>query len=178
MDKLAALAQQNGFTRWAPLNMDAVVPLQEVRDMCAADRCGCWGTNWACPPNCGSLDAITRRLKKYHSGLLVQTTQTLEDEFDIDGINALSDRHLWQFQSFARQARLLHPDCLPLSAGPCLICRQCTCPGRPCRYPNKRISSMEAYGLFVSDVCLRSGLGYNYGEKTLTYTSCVLLTEE
>ena len=33
---------------------------------------------------------------------------------------------------------------------------------------------MEAYGLFVSDICTRSGLNYNYGPNTLTYTSCVL----
>ena len=33
---------------------------------------------------------------------------------------------------------------------------------------------MEAYGLLVSDVCRRSGLGYYYGTGTMTYTSCVL----
>ena len=34
---------------------------------------------------------------------------------------------------------------------------------------------MEAYGLFVSDVCVRSNLAYNYGPRTLTYT-CLLYT--
>ena len=36
------------------------------------------------------------------------------------------------------------------------------------------MASMEAYGLLVSDVCRRSGLGYYYGTGTMTYTSCVL----
>ena len=49
---------------------------------------------------------------------------------------------------------------------------------RPCRYPTKRLSSMEAYGLLVSDVCTRSGLAYNYGARTMTYTSCVLYNKE
>ena len=178
MNELATLAQQVGFTRSAPLNMDAVVPMAEVREMCAADRCGCWGKNWACPPGCGSLEHITRQLASYHSGLLVQTTGALEDDFDAVGMEELSEQHRVNFMTFARQVRLLRPDCLPLTAGPCLVCRQCAYPQRPCRYPAKRMSSMEAYGLLVSDVCLRSGLGYNYGPKTLTYTSCVLFTEE
>lgn len=74
--------------------------------------------------------------------------------------------------------RLLCARTLPLSAGPCLVCRRCTCPDRPCRYPSRRISAMEAYGLLVSDVCVRSGLAYNYGPGTMTYTSCILYSEE
>ena len=34
---------------------------------------------------------------------------------------------------------------------------------------------MEAYGLLVSDVCLKSGVKYYYGPKTMTYTSCILI---
>ena len=64
--------------------------------------------------------------------------------------------------------------CLPLTAGSCTLCRKCTYPERPCRFPKKRFSSMEAYGLLVSDVCLKSGLKYYYGPKTITYTSCIL----
>ena len=63
---------------------------------------------------------------------------------------------------------------LPLTAGTCTLCHTCTYPDRPCRHPKQRLSSMEAYGLFVSDVCVRSNLAYNYGPRTLTYTACVL----
>lgn len=66
----------------------------------------------------------------------------------------------------------------PLEAGCCTICAKCTYPDKPCRYPSKRLSSMEAFGLFVSDICARSGLGYNYGTRTMTYTSCLLYSEE
>ena len=76
--------------------------------------------------------------------------------------------------SLARQARLLFPSCLPLSSGACSLCRKCTYPDRPCRFPGKRLSSMEAYGLLVSDVCQKSGLPYYYGPKTITFTACIL----
>ena len=107
-------------------------------------------------------------------GILVQSTAELADEFDYQGIMRLTEEHKRRFADFARQARLVYPDCLPLTAGTCMLCRTCTYPDRPCRYPNRRLSSMEAYGLFVSDVCTKSGLSYNYGPRTLTFTSCVL----
>ena len=154
--KLMTLAAENGFSHAAPVDMNALTPRQEVREMCRADRCGQWNANWACPPGCG----------------------TLEDDFDYEGMEAIQRRHKRAFADFARQARLLLPDCLPLSAGACTVCRRCTCPDRPCRFPDKRMSSMEAYGLLVGDVCLRSGLSYNYGPRTMTYTSCLLYTEE
>ena len=80
--------------------------------------------------------------------------------------------------NFARQDRLVSPGCLPLSAGPCTLCARCTCPDKPCRRPKQRLSSMDAYGLCVSDVCVLSGLAYNYGPNSLTYTYCVFYDSE
>ena len=40
--------------------------------------------------------------------------------------------------------------------------------------PDKRISSMEAYGMLVMQVCKDSGVGYYYGPDHLAYTSCFL----
>ena len=36
------------------------------------------------------------------------------------------------------------------------------------------VSSMEAYGLFVTQVCRDAGVPYHHGEKTITYTACAL----
>ena len=84
-------------------------------------------------------------------------------------------RHRKSFDSLVRQLRVFFPDCLPMGAGACRACRRCTCPDRPCRHPDRMYPSMEAYGLLVSDVAVRSGLGYNYGENTMSFTSCILV---
>ena len=110
MNDLDALARENSFSRWGELNMDALVPLDAVREMCAADRCGCYGRNWACPPGCGSLNHISERLARYRSGLLVQTTGALRDDFDIERMDAISETHRVHFLNLDRQARLLAPD--------------------------------------------------------------------
>ena len=174
MTDLIALALTIGFSHAAPLDAVSLRPRAEVREMCAADRCGQYGKNWACPPACGSLDYAAKRLSSYHTGLLVQTCAQMDGDFDAEAIAAAGKKHRADFETLARQLRLLEPDCLPLTAGCCTLCRQCTYPDRPCRFPKKRHSSMEAYGLLVSEVCRDAGLPYYYGPGTLTFTSCVL----
>ena len=78
----------------------------------------------------------------YSGGVLVQTSVSLEDEFDLETMGRAQELHKSRFLTLARQARLLYPDCLPLTAGSCTICRSCTYPDRPCRFPGKMLSSM------------------------------------
>lgn len=63
---------------------------------------------------------------------------------------------------------------LPISAGTCTRCTECTYPDAPCRFPKMATSSMEAYGMLVSEVCKANGLAYNHGPGTVSYTSCIL----
>ena len=174
MEQILNLARQLGFSRFGAVEMSALEFRQEVRDMCVADRCLSYGKNWSCPPACGTPEVCAQRLGAYARGILVQTVGEMEDDFDAEAIGGTYLRHKAAFDALARQTRALHSDCLPLTAGACMVCKKCTCPDRPCRFPGKRLSSMEAYGLLVSDVCLKSGLEYNYGPKTITYTSCIL----
>lgn len=110
----------------------------------------------------------------YSGGVIVQTTGTMADDFDLDAIRETERLHKTRFLTLARQVRCFQPDCLPLTAGACTLCRKCAYPDKPCRFPGKMLSSMEAYGLLVSDVCIKSGLKYYYGPGTMTFTSCIL----
>ena len=74
--------------------MTAAVPMTAVRDMCASDRCGRFGHNWACPPGCGSIEAAARHIARYDAGILVQTTGTLRDDFDYASIEAIERAHI------------------------------------------------------------------------------------
>ena len=175
MEQLLTLAKQAGFTQAAPLEASALTVRTEVREMCASDRCRAYGCSWSWPPACGTLEQSQTRMNRYHRGILLQTTGLLEDDFDAEAIHETEQRHKASFAVLARQSRYLHPNCLPLTAGTCTLCRKCTYPAKPCRFPGKRFSSMEAYGRLVSDVCLKTGLKYYYGPKTITYTSCILI---
>lgn len=174
-ERLEQLAKQIGFDFYAKLNMDALNVREEVREMCSADRCSRFDRSWSCPPACGSLEHARARIKEYTDGILVQTTAVMKDDFDMEAIRLCERIHKQRFETFARQVRNLDPSCMPMASGSCTICKKCTYPKRPCRYPGKMFPSMEAYGLWVSEVCLQSQLAYNHGEKTITYTACILI---
>ena len=69
----ARLAEECGFSYSSPLDISTLEFLQEVRDMCNADRCDRYNTSWSCPPACASLEDMRERVLGYSNGLLVQT---------------------------------------------------------------------------------------------------------
>ena len=162
-----------GFACAAPLDIATLQPRQDVRDMCAADKCGAYGKNWTCPPHCGTLEDCTARIQSYRRGILLQTVGQMEKAIDTKAYRRAEEKHLALFHRFAQQLRTQHPEALCLGAGGCRICPECAYP-EPCRFPEKACSSMEGYGLFVTQVCRDNGCQYYHGEKTVTYTACVL----
>ena len=172
---ILALAEELGFSHAGPLNTGALRFLPEVRDMCAADRCHNYGKCWTCPPHCGSLEEISARAAAFPTGILVQSTGQMEDDFDVECMLDTERLQKERFQALVERLRGEGVRFLPMASGACSVCKTCFCPDAPCRFPEKAIPSMEAYGLVVSQVCEQSGLPYYYGPKTITYTSCILL---
>ena len=168
-------ALEQGFSQAGELNVGALDFMPEVREMCSADRCHQYGKNWRCPPGCGSIEDAARRAGEYSYGIIVQTIGHMEDEFDYETITGTGEKHKKNFAALVEKLKERYSDMLPMGAGTCTICETCTYPDAPCRFPDKSISSMEAYGLWVSKVCELSGIPYNNGKSTITYTSCYLL---
>jgi predicted metal-binding protein len=174
-DELIRLALEAGFTSAGALDMGSLVFREEVREMCAADKCRSYGRSWSCPPAVGSLENISARAAGFRRGIIVQTTGSMSNDFDYAAIQDIGTRHKRIFDNLVRQIRMLFPGCLPMGAGACTACAKCSYPDRPCRHPKRMYPSMEAYGLLINDVCSASGLGYNYGPLTMTFTSCILI---
>jgi predicted metal-binding protein len=164
-----------GFSQAGELNVKALVFMPEVRDMCGADRCNKYNKNWRCPPACGSIEEAAARASRYTFGILVQTIGKMEDSFDYETIESTSEKHKQNFAALIKSLKKRYPDILPMGAGTCTLCETCSYPDAPCRHPDESISSMEAYGLWVSRVCKLSGIPYNNGPQTITFTSCYLL---
>ncbi|MCL2513371.1 MAG: DUF2284 domain-containing protein [Oscillospiraceae bacterium] len=174
-EKLVGEALKNGFSQAGELNVDALEFMPEVREMCSVDRCHQYGKSWRCPPGCGSIEDAAAMAAQYSFGILVQTIGKMEDDFDYETIRETGSKHRENFALLVGRLKKRYPDMLPMGAGTCGICKTCTYPGAPCRFPDKSIASMEAYGLWVSKVCELSGVPYNNGRQTITYTSCYLL---
>ena len=169
-EELAAQGKAAGFTHVVPLDISTIQLMPEVRDMCATNSCGAYGQKWSCPPGCGTLEECRQRLQGYTEGILVQTVGELEDEMDYESMQETGQRHKEAFERFYAQLRPQYPDMLAVGQ-----CKTCTYPDAPCRFPDKMVSSMEAYGMLVSQVCTDNNLPYYYGKCTLAYTACFLL---
>ncbi len=166
-------AKALGFDEACGFDPAILAAREDVRAMCAADKCHAYGKNWTCPPNCGTLEACQEKMGSYRRGILVQTVGKLQKTIDTKGYRAAEQRHLQNFGAFCDALRRQYPNALCLGTGGCRICKKCAWP-EPCRFPEKACSSMEGYGLFVTQVCRDCGADYHHGEKTVTYTACIL----
>ena len=173
MEEWIAKALKIGFSVAAPLEIATLIPREDIRAMCSADRCRAYGKNWTCPPYCGTLDQCRTHIQRFSRGILLQTVGVTEKAIDTKAYRQTEARHLEQFHRLSEAVRQLYPGSLCLGSGGCRICKDCAYPS-PCRFPDKACSSMEGYGLFVTQVCRDNGIAYHHGEKTITYTACIL----
>ena len=64
---------------------------------------------------------------------------------------------------------------LHLSCGGCGLCERCARrDDEPCRFPDKAMASLEAYGVNVYQTTRSTKLKYINGQNTVTYFSLVL----
>lgn len=167
-------AKQLGFDVAVEIDPHILQPREDVRAMCAADKCGAYQKNWTCPPAVGTIAQCSDRIGQYSRGLLLQTVGQMTKVIDSRCYRESERRHLENLSAIGEELRMVHPDVLCLGAGGCRVCKRCAYP-EPCRFPGKAMSGMEAYGLFVTQVCRDAGVSYYHGERTITYTACILL---
>ena len=175
LKELQQLGKEIGFFKIEEMDTGKIKLLPEVRQMCSTDKCHMYGRNWSCPPACGTLEECGEDISGYTRGIIVQTKGELEDEFDGEGMMETEARHKEYFSEFEKKLREIYPDMLAIGAGCCTKCKVCTYPDAPCRFPRQAFSSMEAYGMLVTQICQANGLKYYYGDCTISYTSCYLL---
>ena len=64
---------------------------------------------------------------------------------------------------------------IQLTAGKCTVCKVCTLiENKPCRFPDKAISSLEAYCMNVSILAKLCHMNYINGQNTVTYFGAFL----
>lgn len=170
-------AKNFGFSEVAELSSSTIDLKTEVRDMCAQNTCGQYGKNWACPPGCGSLDECETKVRKFDRGIIVQTVGAIEDSLDYEEMMELEKRHTKMFNEFAKILQDKYKKVLCIGNGGCRICEKCTYPDKSCRFPDRYICSMEAYGMLVSEVCKQNNIKYYYGSNTICFVGCYLIDD-
>lgn len=174
-EEIKELALKEGFSYVGELDCDTIELRDEVRAMCASGNCHVYGKRWSCPPGCGTLDECREKVRKYKRGIIVQTVGELEDPMDGESMMETEQLHKENFSKCEKMLRERFPDMLAMGAGCCQKCKVCTYPDEPCRFPKEAFSSMEAYGMLVTQICQDNHMKYYYGPCTIAYSSCYLL---
>ncbi len=176
IERVIAMAADIGFEVAAEMDPKTIVLREDVRAMCAEGKCHAYGKNWTCPPACGDLDECRSTVDAYRDGIgiIVQSVGQLEDSMDYETMMDTGKAHGERFRMLAEKIKEEYPSALCLGAGGCSVCKSCSYP-QPCRFPEKAFSSMEAFGMLVSDVCTANNVPYYHGENTITYVGCYLI---
>lgn len=153
------------------------IPFSEgVRGMCAANRCGMYGKSWACPPGVGDWQTLRDECYAHTHALIFTTKHVLEDDFDIEGMQKAAEDHKTFNRTLCDLLEAHAIPCLLYGAGGCTLCKTCTYPDAPCRFPTRAHRSMEACGIDVGALARLCGIKYNNGPLTVTYFSMLVFS--
>ena len=177
MEQLLKNIKEAGASNASVIEVKDITFRPEFRDACKQNSCGKYNTNWGCPPACGTIEDMMAQAQSYPYALVYQTVSLLEDSFDYEGMqegkklyNRVTDKVRALFdQKFPEKETLF------LNAGACKVCGRCAkLDEQPCRFPEKRTISMEAYGVDVSNLAKVAGMNYINGQNTVTYFGAIL----
>ena len=171
---LMDICLEEGAARAAVIEV-AKIPFDKgLRAYCAANACGSYGKNWACPPGVGEPDEVIAQARQYRYALVFQAVGQMEDSFDFEGMEA-AGRRFWETAERIRgRVADQMPGYLLLTAGGCSLCPVCAKRERkPCRFPELAFASLEAYCVNVSSLAPLCGMKYINGQNTVTYFSAV-----
>lgn len=151
----------------------------EFRKACERNLCGFYNACWVCPPAVGPIDALITRAKKSKYAIVFQSVYQLEDSFDIEGMSRAAKEHNALTQAVWECVKDLQGIDFILGAGSCTICKTCAKrTNEPCRFPDRAVASLEAYGIAVSELAELCGLRYTNGPNTVTYFGIIFHNNE
>ena len=161
----------------AEIPVSALVFSQELLNSCKTNVCGHYNKSWTCPPASGSMEEQQKIVLSYKNVFVFTTKHDLEDSFDYEGMQQGEEQHI----SLTLEFRAILGNAFPVyGAGSCPLCKDengksnCAFP-EPCVFPEKKIGSIEAAGINVSELSKSAGIQYNNGPNTVTYFSMALM---
>ncbi len=168
------LVNEAGFDYVGACTTEGFRTRPEVRDMCAANLCQHYDKSWSCPPACGEIEEYEQRMRAFDNCMVVQTVGQMEDAFDFETVKEAAEIQDKRFRELVKHLYEEDFEFMPLGAGTCMLCPECSYPDSPCRFPDKMVVSMEAAGLVVNEICTKANVEYNHGENTISFSGCIL----
>ena len=167
--KLLETALEMGFANAALIDTEELTFIPAFRPLCEENLCGKYGVNYACPPDCGTVEQMRRKVLRWRRALVMQTMWDIEDPLNNEEIKPAKAQHnrlTRQLIDWAGEPGLM------IGASGCSLCTPCAITeGRPCRLPELRYSCMSAYCIFVKELAERCAMDYDCGPGVVAFFS-------
>ena len=166
--EIIRLATAEGFAAAAIVDTRQIVFDPAFRPYCEENRCGQYGANYSCPPDCGTPEEMKQRILAHRKALVLQTVWEIADYSDAPAIKAAKQGHNAAELRLVKAMRQAGYDGLTVGASGCALCTPCAqVQGLPCKFPELKYSCMSAYCVFVKKLADACGMEYDCGEGLL-----------
>ena len=140
----------------------------EFRKFCEDNLCGKYNANYSCPPGCGTVEEVHRRLFAEEKALVLQTIHEIGSYENKTAILESKKNLNITVLHLTEKLRKSGMEGFCLGYGGCPICDPCKqITGEPCAFPEKRISCMSAYCIDVGKLAEKCGLEFAWVPEKL-----------
>lgn len=165
--EIIKLAEEMCFSA-AYIDTADVVQDPSFRNFCEDNLCGKYNANYACPPDCGTVEQVQERLRSGKRALVLQTIWEIGSYDDKDEIQKSKKTHNAAILRFAEILRKEGINGFCLGYGGCALCDPCKrVNNEPCAHPEQKISCMSAYCIDVAKLAEECNLEFAWVPEKL-----------
>ena len=160
--ELIKLAEDEGFH--AAMIMPKDIPVDgKFRKFCEDNLCGKYNANYSCPPACGTVEELRAKLLAEEKALVVQTIWQIDSYENKAAVNHSKVTHNAAVLRLTDKIRKAGFEGFCSGYNGCPLCDPCKqVEGKPCAFPEKRISCMSAYCIDVAELAKRCDLAFSW----------------
>lgn len=177
-EKLLELAIEEGF--FASVIPTTDVPVDgKYRVFCEQNLCGQYGANYACPPDCGSVEQLHENILEEDYALVVSTIWEIGSYEDKAAVAHARASHNAAVLRLLDKVKAAGYAGFCTGYNGCPLCNPCKRrENLPCAHPDKRISCMSAYCIDVAKLAQRCSLAFDWIPEKLFLFSMVACHKE
>ena len=163
---LTLIAEENVLL--APIAPQDVPVDYRFRRFCEQNLCGQYGTNYACPPICGTPEALHAQLLAEAQVFAVETVWNIGDYSNRAAIDRAKTSHNAALLRMMRKLKAAGFEGFCAGNNGCPVCEVCSCEEhRPCAHPEERINCLSSYCVDVAELAKRCRLDFAWTPDTL-----------
>lgn len=165
--QILELAISEGFYA-AMISPDQVPVDAKFRAFCEQNLCGRYGANYACPPDCGTPEAMHQKLLAEEQVLIVQSIWEISDYTDRPAMEHAKHAHNAAVSRVVQKMKASGYDGFCAGYSGCYLCDVCNRVKQlPCAPPEQRTDCLSSFCVDVAELARRCKLEFAWSHNKL-----------